>query len=896
MRKARFLSSALDGQTVTLTATQGGVTVGPNTISAWKQPDNTWSGVGPATLTVTVDEVLPSGDQFAPLPVEWRIRVTGTSYSTPIYNAQPVGPPYDPITQAQEDQIRLGWEAHDPSYQRCQFVVHTGETGNYRNTWVGSPAHRDKAFQYGQNCGHVYSEPRTYTGRSIYVYDDEGNWGTLALPDLVVANPDAVFDAVSTIVVSPTSDWTGAPAHHVTNRCTSMDAASARFQKIKGGVTAGVRICVQSGASFNERARMFRSQDAKGACLVDTYGGSERFSYSERNQDVAVAKVGGKDGYLFEVGGRGWGWRIKGGTFDFGYDVANGRPTNASGWVTDTPLSRGFLDFDQPALIYNAGSGNGDPAAKVVFDNVDVTGVGWFVVNCKVNTNIRARATALFLNDCEFFDNADYTIINVQNLFSLGTVVKTSENTDLGGMGRSRAFGTSRGWRGHPIFLREQMAWTVYVRACYLECRGGWSGIGYTGYRGGQQLARLRNLSESSVSVQPAGWVHGRGSRKFFCDSVLMNYFNIDAPGDTIANGGEPAGGAHGVVENCLLTFDPQSGARQMLSSFQARASVRNCVFLVLDTPPQDFSNTPNRDATRFETSNNKAGRFSQFITLSDNTFKTGNRFENRHNTFVMLRAEADLDEGTFFVRRENYNDTFADENYEIAEGHNVVYAPNVTPPQGPPTDTINLPAGMRVLNAWAKWIWERAGITLVSPVADGAETPVIPYPVDWYRNATTGADYTGSAGNNAFTRDPEGSNETHYYQPPSDYPNSGGVQADGSNADQITIIHDCNAAGVVQGDGTGTHFKVLNRSGETWVPDTYAVVLDRGSTAMAAETLVNVDQSEFKLYRPVTPQPLDAGLGSLLFDFNRDLRPNAGYAISPSGGENAAGALLPGI
>ncbi|MEM1300938.1 MAG: hypothetical protein AAGH17_00005, partial [Pseudomonadota bacterium] len=84
MTKARFLSSALDGQTVTMSATQGGVTVGPNTISAWKQPDNTWSGVGPATLTLDVQEILPSQGTFAPYPVEWRIRVaSGLSYSTP---------------------------------------------------------------------------------------------------------------------------------------------------------------------------------------------------------------------------------------------------------------------------------------------------------------------------------------------------------------------------------------------------------------------------------------------------------------------------------------------------------------------------------------------------------------------------------------------------------------------------------------------------------------------------------------------------------------------------------------------------------------------------------------------------------------------------------------------
>ena len=854
------------------------------------------------TLTVTVEEVTPSGDLFSPLPVEWRIRVTGTSTTNPNYNPEPVSAPYDVITSAQEDEIRLGWEAHDPSYQRCQFVVHTGDTGNYRNTWVGSAAHRDKAFQYGQNCGHVYSEPGTYTGRSVYVYDDEGNWGTLALDDLAVVDPDTVFDEDSTIVVDPdaditvTGDWADAPAHIAANRFNTLDDASARFnaRKNNAAVPKGMRICIKAGAEFTERCRIFRAQDAKGQCLVDTYGGSAQFSYSERNLDVAVVEVGGVRDFLFEVRARGWAWRIKNGTFDLGYDVANGRPTNASGWTNDTPLSRGFLDFQFPSLFYN--SGTGDPNAMVTLDNVDVTGVGWFVINCLVETDIKYRATALFVNDCEFYDNADYTVLNVPALFSLGTKVYTSANRDLGGMGRSRAFGCSRGWTGHPIFLREQLSWTVYVRACYLENRGGWSGIGETGFRGGQQTMRLNNRSESSYATQSAGWVHGRGRRIYFCDSVIMGTFNADSPGDVVTQAPDldPIGGGHVVVENCLLVYNPQGGERHNITFCCGRTSVRNNVFLTLGTGPQDYSNIPGRDATRFETNDNKAGRFSGPIGMADNSFKGGDRFENRHNTFAMLRVDADLEGSTWAPRSTMTNETFTDANYEIVEGHNVSYAPNLDVPEGPAMDTISLPVGMRVLDVWVKWCWERAEVVLASDVLNGADTSAIPYPVDWNGNATTGADYTGSAGCNAFTRDAEGVNETHYYEPPDDYPNSKDVQADRANADQITVIHDCDASGVVQGDGTGTHFKITNRSGETWVADTWTAVLDRGSTAMTAETLETVNQAELALYRPTTAQALDSGLGSTLFDFNRNLRPNAGFAISPTDGTNASGALLP--
>ena len=110
-----------------------------------------------------------------------------------------------------------------------------------------------------------------------------------------------------------------------------------------------------------------------------------------------------------------------------------------------------------------------------------------------------------------------------------------------------------------------------------------------------------------------------------------------------------------------------------------------------------------------------------------------------------------------------------------------------------------------------------------------------------------------------------------------------------------MTVIHDCDASGVVQGDGTGTYFKIQNNSGTTWPAGAIEIILDRsGSGQMTPDRLTTIDQADFKLYRPTTAQPLDGGLGSMLWDFNRNLRPNAGYAISPSSGENAAGALLP--
>lgn len=964
MSKTRFFSSALDGQTVTLTATQGGVTRGPNTISAWKQPvsmGGPWSGATPASLTVTVNEVLPVEGTFAPYPAEWQIRVTGTSYTTPNWNIEPIDPPYSSMTSEQEDTIRLAWEAEDLSFQRCQFVVHTGDSGNYRNEWVGSPSHRDKSKQYGQICGHVYDTPGTYRDRSIFVYDDEGNWGTLALPDLVVADPNTEFDGASTIVVSPTSDWTGAPAHDIANRFTTFDAAVARFQAIKNtaAVTSGVRICVQSGASFTERARTMTTRDAKGVCLVDTYGGAARFTYSERNQNQIVPLVDGDNKSLFKIDTESWALRVANGDFDMGWDAASGRPTNDTGWGDQTTLSRSFMSVPEAVNIHrvNKDGRDMDPNARLVLQNLDIHGCGWFVYGSNNNLGIPAKAVATFANDCEFYDNSDYTFFAPQNLFVLGCKQWDSGNTDLGFNGRGRTMGTSRGWRGHPILVREGNAWAIYIRATYVESRGGWSGQGSkTGHTGGQPTFRLNSAGNAPAGN---GWITGRGRRYNFCDSVFHGYWD---------QARHIRRGSHQVVENCLLVHDLQSGARGVLTGFSGRCSVRNNVVLVLDTSPFKVPESfPDRDNSRFEVQQ-WAARFEFFIRTVDAEFTRNGLFENKHNTFVCLRSETDIVGGAFSVRADDLANF--ETLYDVHDGHNVVSAPNLSSPQGPAMDTIGLPVGMRVLPPWMFMPWERKAFTLASSVANGAETPAIEYPIDWYTDATTGADYAGSGNNNSleipdrslkydgltsdfqvgetvtngsasaeiFAVEPSsatngklilgpitggsfsndqaitstsgaavvtGGNtpmeEGRWYQPNGDYPNSGGVQQ-GSGAgrtDTMTIVHDCNASGLVQGDGTGTHFKILNRSGNAWPPGDYTVILDRGDTAMVPETLLaeprlSAIQTDFELYRPTTPQALDDGLGSLLWDFGRNLRPNAGYAISPTSGTNAAGALLP--
>jgi hypothetical protein len=81
----------------------------------------------------------------------------------------------------------------------------------------------------------------------------------------------------------------------------------------------------------------------------------------------------------------------------------------------------------------------------------------------------------------------------------------------------------------------------------------------------------------------------------------------------------------------------------------------------------------------------------------------------------------------------------------------------------------------------------------------------------------------------------------------------------------------------------------------ETFPAGTWQILLDRGSTCMDADLVAAINQDHIRLARPNTPQALTPGVKSTLFDFAFNLRPNAGFAISPTTGPtNAAGALLP--
>lgn len=810
--------------TVALTVAAGGTSDGA-TVPAWGVPTNgggtEWNGpLNSETLTVSVQEIIPPGDVSAPLAVEWEITVSGSA----------VG------------ERTADFTAFDPTFTRITYVVHTGDTGLYRNERVAHAAHRSKAFEYGQNPGHVYSNPGTYTGRSIYVYDDLGAWGVLALPDLVVLAPEVVYPPSRTIVISnaPGETWAGAPPHDAANRCTTIAQAFARFNAVSG-VGLGVRFCLKAGTTYPE-AFLIAPTRFRNHALFDTWGGSAKPLITQ------IGATGGAQGGFFSSSNDGtYGFSVKNWSFNFGSDVFEEAPVNGYGTTSAQSNIRSLFqgsDAHEPAGVVGY---------RACFDNLDVEGCGEAVLNVLDSY----RRGAFFLNDCKLQRNMDYIAFQGSNHFMLGTEVVEEYGVGLGLMGRYRLGGYQRGGRGHRSF-RENVTWVMYIRASFIEGRGGWSGQevdkGRTWYAP-QGIFRLEN-----------GGVGQPGKRLYICDSVLMNRFNI-------ANGN---GGTHAVIENNLIVYDPAAwidtnGDRGIVQAVFGGMAIRNNEVLVLNTPVlQEAGLAATRNMSKFDTvSPVTIGQCPRrMFDIADRSTSHGRPLDLLHNTTVQLRPLSRIANGTYEFRNTDF-----DSLYPLAIGHNVEYAPEMG--IGPAMSLLDMPAGVRVLDVWMKMFWERQEYVLPTTIGPGQTTAVIPYPNDWYNNPTTQASYAGTNGNHGVLL--VGPPATTFAALP--YAINNGVP-------------DYRGAITVNFQAGG--FTITNTSSVSWPSGrTIWILLDRGSTGMEPDLLIDVDQAPLKLYRPTTPQPMTPNVRSTLFDFGRSIRPGTTFAISPPG-QNAAGMLLP--
>jgi hypothetical protein len=778
-----------------------------------------WAGPSlDETLEVSVVEIVPDGNVSAPLGVEFEITVTGSTVGD-----------------------RPGtFPSYDPTFTRIHYVVHTGDTGNYRNERVGHSSHRNKAFEYGQNPGHVYSNAGTYTNRSVYVYDENGKWGTFALPNLTVLSPEAVYSAARTIVVSNDvgETWTGAPPHDVANRCTSLAAAFSRFNVLTG-VGIGIRICLKAGTTYTE-AHLTAPDRHRNHNLFDTWGGTARAVVTQIG-NATPASTGG----FFTASNDGtFGFSVKNWSFNFGWDAFNEAPPNGYGSVAADMAERNLFRGSDKFVP------SGNVGYRLTFDNLDVEGCAAAVFNSLDGDQF--RRSAYFINDCKLQRNMDYFVYQGSNLFITGTEIVEEYGVGLGLMGRYRLAGLQRGGRAHRS-LRDNVNWVIYIRAAFIEGRGGWSGQeadkGRTFYAP-QGIFRLDN-----------GEVGQTGRRVYICDSVLGQNIGL-----TNANAG-----AQVVLENCLVMHDPAQRLQPgLVSGITGGMAVRNNQFLVLDTPVlTEAGLSATKNVAKFDsTVPIEIGSIEgTMLQVANRTAAYTRALDILHNTVVMLRPSAALS-GSYAFR----NTTF-DANYSMAVGHNVEYAPELS--VGPAMSTVATPAGVRILDVWMKTFWEWKSYTLLTNIVNGATTPVITYPNDWTNSATVQADYAGTNGQHGILI--VGSPNTTFGALP--YATGNGLP-------------DYVGAFTVNFQSGG--FTITNTSGLTWTSGSVLwIILDRGDTSMDPDLLIDVDQTDIALYRPTSPQSLTGGVRSTLFDFTRRLRPSSGFAIAPAG-SNAAGALLP--
>lgn len=826
MPSARFLGFAT-ASPVAITKAQGAATAS-GSVPAWASTGGgtVWDGpLNRQTLTVSALEIRPDGAVSAPLAIEWEITVSGSAVG-----ARPAD-----------------FSLFDPTYTRIQYVVHTGDTGNYRNERVGHASHRNKAFEYGQNPGHVYTNPGTYTGRSIYVYDDQGAWGVASLPNLTVQTPEQVYPPSRTIVVSntPGETWAGAPPHDVANRCTTLAQAFARFNPASGGA-AGVRISVKPGTTYTE-AHLTAPTRHFGHGLFDTWGQVGRATITQ------IGNASSAGGGFFGSDNNGtFGYSVKNWSFNFGFDVFAEAPTNGHGAISSSMNNRSlFTGADKFIWPGNVGF-------RLCFDNLDVEGCAEAVFNSLVNDEF--RRSAYFVNDCRFQRNMDYFLFQGSNFFMLGTEVLEEYGVGLGMMARHRLGGLQRGGKAHRS-IRENSNWVIYIRASFMEGRGGWAGQDTVTFYAPQPIFRLDNNGIGKT-----------GRRLYFCDSVFMKGFGLQG-GNT---------GSQVVLENNLIIDDPSNWVDTLnefglITGITGGMAVRNNQFLVLNTNRlTEAALAPTRNVAKFDAPGqiSVGDSVGRILHISDRAASYGRPLDILHNTVAMLRPAARLTSGAYSLRN-----TDRDGLYSVVAGHNVEFAPQFS--LGPTMNSIDLPPGVRVLDAWMKMFWEIRTFTLASNVAPGQSTPLIPYPNDWYNQPTTQASYAGTKGNHSILTDPTGPSWKAYVALPYAVGNGTGSLPGRFAFSAITV--NFQAGG----------FTITNTSPDTWAAGTISILLDRGTTAMAPDNLVTVNPTEVKAYRPVTPQALTPGVRSTLFDFGRRVRPSTVFAISPAG-TNAAGSLLP--
>lgn len=770
---------------------------------------------GVGTAELTVTLTVEQVHNFSPSAVHLYTNVSGSAYTSPITFGAG----------------RTGMNANIPALHRQHVVVHTGDTGHYDTPRMPFSSWTDKAFQYGQIAKHVYHGDGAYEVRS-YVYDDDGKWG-VSSPQTITVVPTTDFAASSRRVVvsnDPSETWADAPAHDVDNRCTTLVAGFNRVGALKGG--GRVELILHSGQTFNENINVgnnLRDYTGDYFFMHNRWGNAGRAVINDR-------AAGGTHGGAF-----------------FGFNFATNPHMVCSGidWILDWDAvtningAAGSDTILKRRGLITLGDGND---SNITFADCSVTGfnIGFQFANQKDNRQF-------FLSNFRFIAGQDYAIFGDEGrLALLGVSYEMPNGYALGNGGRNRheiqhifqAHSGIRGSYAHEFYIRAHAAWM----------RHGWAGNDDARFQYNNQPLWRMNASIGG----PA-----RGDKIIYvADSTFEGSMFLNGSGSTFF--------PNCIMENSLVIRSPTQILQDYFQGVTPRTTFRNVTFVQFDTPDQNFLSIPSRNASRWG-HNIGIGSNGPVMQMLAGTPPAGSEVAILHCQFINLRGAA---RGVSSINRYT-----VPSGWTVVDNNSINYAPNIASPEIPAGGVVTTQWPFTVHDGFFRWVYERGTYTLASAVNNGATTPTLAYPTDWYNNATTQASYAGTQRRHAI------------------WAFAGGVYGTG-NAKISASPGDAN---LNQGEGHFTvnflsgGFTITNTSGANWPSGTLLeVILDRGTTLMATDYHPDyaVPAAQQSLFRVATNVAADAGR-TTLFDMARNRRPGAGYAISPTG-TNCKGPLLP--
>lgn len=370
MSSIRLLSSALDGQTLTLGATQDGLS-DSQVIANW---GNAETGGPIAILLDRTDETV------APDRVRFTVDLTLAAFDSTSS--------YDPIADVTYTN------GYNPALHNLIFLWDLGDTGTWHlhertpDTW------RTRRFTKGPVVQHVYPEPGDYTVRLTVIEPHTGKTSS-AETTFTVLDQETVYPGDMTVCINPIgdTDFTGAPAGadlvNMDDFLRSDPVWTDRYRTKR-------RWLFKRGASFTTGMRI-REESAAGH-LFGAYG----------NGDMPVLNMRPGNAFNFDI---------------LGDDVKRDYR------ICDLHIQNTFDPTSQTVSQFGATNmgitGNGFQVIDLVVHNIKTRGLGNSVININQNNrpdaNFRYAFNALDVTD----SGGRYNIIIGQSENEASTVSLT---------------------------------------------------------------------------------------------------------------------------------------------------------------------------------------------------------------------------------------------------------------------------------------------------------------------------------------------------------------------------------------------------------------------------------------------------------------------------------------